>query len=61
MTMKWACLLASYDALVQEKKELEEEFERLRQEMKPVREGSQTKEMNILKKVIKNLEVIINS
>ena len=42
--------------MLREKQELEEEFERLQQEAKPTKEGNQTKEMAILKKVINNLE-----
>ncbi|KAL5463241.1 hypothetical protein EMCRGX_G032121 [Ephydatia muelleri] len=49
-------LKQDYDALLQEKRELEEDFERLQQEAKPMKEGNQTKELAILKKVIKNLE-----
>ena len=61
VTISDLVFLTSYDALLQEKKELEEEFERLQQEVKPVREGSQSKEMSVLKKVIKNLEVCITN
>ena len=61
MTIKWFVLFRSYDALLQEKRELEEDFERLQQEAKPMKEGNQTKELAILKKVIKNLEVCVTT
>ena len=46
-----------YDALLQEKEELEEAFESFKQEMMLTQEGAASKEIRILKKVIKNLEV----
>ena len=46
-----------YDALLQEKEELEEGFEAFRQEVVLTRQGNASKELRILKKVIKNLEV----
>ncbi len=46
-----------YDALLQEKEELEEAFESFKQEMLLTQEGAASKEIRILKKVIKNLEV----
>ena len=49
-----------YDALLQEKEELEEAFESFKQEMMLTQEGAASKEIRILKKVIKNLEVSKN-
>ena len=46
-----------YDALLQEKEELEEEFESFKQDMMLTQQGAANKEIRILKKVIKNLEV----
>ena len=48
---------SSYDALLQEKEDLEEAFEAFRQEVTLTRQGNASKELRILKKVIKNLEV----
>ena len=46
-----------YEAVLQEKEELEEAFESFKQEMMLTQEGAASKEIRILKKVIKNLEV----
>ena len=46
-----------YDALLQEKEEVEEAFESFKQEVMLTREGNASKEIRVLKKVIKNLEV----
>ena len=46
-----------YDALLQEKEELEEVFESFKQDIMLTQEGAACKEIRILKKVIKNLEV----
>ena len=46
-----------YEAVLQEKEELEEAFESFKQEMMLTQEGVASKEIRILKKVIKNLEV----
>ena len=49
-----------YDALLQEKEELEETFESFKQGMMLTQEGAASKEIRILKKVIRNLEVVKN-
>ena len=49
--------LPRYDALLQEKEEVEEAFESFKQEVMLTREGNASKEIRVLKKVIKNLEV----
>ena len=49
--------LIRYEAVLQEKEELEEAFESFKQEMMLTQEGAASKEIRILKKVIKNLEV----
>ena len=46
-----------YDALLQEKEELEATFDTYRREVMHTREGNASKEIRVLKKVIKNLEV----
>ena len=46
-----------YDALLQEKEEVEEAFESFKQDVMLTREGNASKEIRVLKKVIKNLEV----
>ena len=50
---------SSYDALLREKENLEEAFEAFRQEVMITRQGNASKELRILKKVIKNLEVCV--
>ena len=50
--------LSRYDALLQEKEELEEAFQSFKQEVMLTREGNASKEIRILKKVIRNLEVL---
>lgn len=49
-------LQKDYDALLREKENLEEAFEAFRQEVMITRQGNASKELRILKKVIKNLE-----
>ena len=49
--------LFSYDALLREKEEMEEAFEAFKQDMMLTQQGAAGKEIRILKKVIKNLEV----
>lgn len=49
-------LQREYDALLQEKEELEEAFQSFKQEVMLTREGNASKEIRILKKVIRNLE-----
>jgi len=43
---------------LQEKEELEEVFQSFKQEVMLTREGNASKEIRILKKVIRNLEVL---
>ena len=57
MTESSINFVSRYDALLQEKEELEEAFESFKQEMMLTQEGAASKEIKILKKVIKNLEV----
>ena len=46
-----------YDALVQEKEELEEEFENFRREVDAVNAGTTSREVRAAQKIIHNLEV----
>ena len=47
----------SYDALLQEKEQLEEAFEDLKSQVVHSQDRKGSKEIRVLKKVIKNLEV----
>lgn len=47
-----------YNALVQEKEDLEEEFESFRREVEAANVGSTSKEVRAAQKIIHNLEVV---